>query len=102
MDEPGNAEPKGPPAGRPPLAGFGNAGIGFKDGLPFQPWAAALQRKFRRVNFGQLDIEFTLDDPKAYTPFTVRIDQRIIADGSELIEFICHENQQFLKRVKVE
>jgi hypothetical protein len=25
-----------------------------------------------------------------------------VADGSELIEFICHENQQFLKRVKVE
>ena len=55
------------------------------------------------MNFGQLDIEFTLDDPKAYTrPFTVRVDQRIVADGSEMIEFICHENQQFLKRVKVQ
>ena len=65
--------------------------------------AAKVTERFRRVNFGQLDIEFTLDDPKAYTrPFTVRIDQRIVADGSELIEFICHENQQFLKRVKVE
>jgi hypothetical protein len=202
-----------PPAGRPPLASFGNAGIGFKEGLPFQPWAAELQKKrasenskdnpdglclpesllqlhldpqplkvvqtpgqifiiyetnyglrtiftdgrslppqggpqpfwygysvgrwegdtlvvetnnyrgdgwldargspmteaakvterFRRVNYGQLDIEFTLDDPKAYTrPFTVRIDQRLVADGSELIEYICHENQQFLKKVKVD
>jgi hypothetical protein len=52
---------RNPPLGRPPLASFGNAGIGF----------------------------FTLDDPKAYTrPFTVRIDQRLVADGSELIEFI--------------
>jgi hypothetical protein len=63
-----------------------------------------MTERFRRVNYGQLDIEFTVDDPKAYTrPFTVRIDQRLVgADGSEMIEFICHENQQFLKRVKVE
>ena len=65
--------------------------------------AAKVTERFRRVNYGQLDIEFTLDDPKAYTrPFTVRVDQRIMADGSELIEFICNENQQFLKRVKVD
>jgi len=207
--------PNGPSAGRPPLALFGNAGAGFKEGLPFQPWAAELQKKraadhgldnpdalcfpqgplqyhldpqpreivqlpdriliiyesnyglrtiymdgrvlppqgepqpywygysvgrwegdtlvvesnnfrgaligqpaegwldtrgspytdalrlterFRRVNYGQLDIEFAVDDPKAYTrPFTVRVDQRIVADGSEMIEFVCHENQMFLK-----
>ena len=41
----GAAEPNGPPAGRPPLASFGNAGVGFKEGLPFQPWAAELQKK---------------------------------------------------------
>jgi hypothetical protein len=52
--------------------------------------AAKVTKRFRRINYGQLDIEFTLDDPKAYTrPFTVRVDQRIVADGSELIEFIC-------------
>jgi hypothetical protein len=50
------------------------------------------------VNYGLLDIEFTVDDPKAYTrPFTVRVVQHIVADGSEPIEFICHENQTFLK-----
>jgi hypothetical protein len=205
-------KPGAQPAGRPPLATFGNAGAGFKEGLPFQPWAAELQRKrtadhwadnpdamcfpqgplqyhldpqprkivqtpgqiliiyesnyglrtiymdgrplppqgepqpywhgysvgrwegdtlvvesnnfhddgwldtrgspytdaakvterFRRVNFGRLEIELTLDDPKAYTkPFTLRVEQEIVADGSEMIEFICHENQQWLKRVKV-
>ena len=218
-------ETNGPPPGRPPLVKGGNAGAGFKDGLPFQPWAADLQKKraaesglndpdglclpqgwlqyyidpqplkiihtprqihilsesnyglrtiymdgrslppqgqvqpywhgysvarwegdtlvvesnnfhgvdpnnlrgvglpdtylgvgwldhrgspnteamklterLRRVNYGLLDIELTVDDPKAYTrPFTVRVLQRIVADGSELIEFICHENQTFLK-----
>jgi hypothetical protein len=183
-----------PPPGRPPLATFGNTGVGMQGDLPFQPWARDLQKKralhldpqplkvvqtpaaiyiiyetnyglrtifmdgrslpsqgqpqpfwygysvgrwesdtlvvetnnyrgdgwldargspiteaatstgrFRRVNYGQLDIEFTLNDPKAYTrSFTVRIDQRLMADGSELIEFICHENQQFLTTVKVD
>jgi hypothetical protein len=195
-------------SGRPPLAAFGNVGAGFPEGLPFQPWAAELQRKrraedglnnpdglckpqgplqyhldpqprkivqtptqiliifesnyglrtiyldgrtlppqgvpqpfwhgysvgrwegdtlvvesnnfhddgwldsrgspytealklterFRRANYGQLDIEVTIDDPKAYTkPFSVRINQQIAANGEELIEFICHENQMFLK-----
>src|SRR5213596_396767 len=37
-------EPNGPP-GRPPRVAGGNAGAGFKDGLPFQPWAAQLQKK---------------------------------------------------------
>jgi hypothetical protein len=218
-------EPNGSPSNRPPLVKGGNAGVGFKDGLPFQPWAAELTKKrnaqsglndpdglclpqgvlqyhidpqpfeilqtprkilyvsesnyglrtiymdrrslprlgsvqqywngysigrwdgdtlvvesnnfhgvdpdnvgavglpdtylaagwldhrgspytealkvterFRRVNFGQLDIEVTVDDPKAYTkPFTVRVVQRILADGTEMMEFICHENQMFLK-----
>jgi hypothetical protein len=57
-----------------------------------------LTERFRRVNYGLLDIELTVDDPRAYKkPFTVRVLQRIVADGSEPIEFICHENQTFLK-----
>src|SRR5437879_5542950 len=31
--------------GRPPRANFGNTGVGFKDDLPFQPWARELQKK---------------------------------------------------------
>jgi hypothetical protein len=54
--------------------------------------------RFQRVDFGHVNIEFTVDDPKAYTrPFTLKISHRIVPDGSELIEFICHENQMFLK-----
>ena len=60
--------------------------------------ALKLTERFRRVNYGQLDIEVTVDDQKAYTkPFTVRVSQQIAANGEELIEFICHENQMFLK-----
>jgi len=58
--------------------------------------AATVTERFRRVNVGQLEIDVTIDDPKAYTrPWTVRLDQRLVAD-SELIEMICHENQRFV------
>ena len=38
-------EPNGPATGRAPLVKDGNVGAGFKEGLPFQPWAAELQKK---------------------------------------------------------
>jgi len=58
--------------------------------------------RFRRPTFGKLEIDLTIEDPKAYTkPFTVRINQQLMPDD-ELIEFICNENQQFRRRVKVE
>jgi hypothetical protein len=52
---------------------------------------AKITERFRRPNFGTLEIDITIDDPKAYTkPFTVRVNQRIMPD-TELIEFICEE-----------
>ena len=57
---------------------------------------AKITERFRRVNFGKLEIDITIDDPKAYTkPFTVRVNQEIMVD-TEMIEFICNENNQFL------
>ena len=56
--------------------------------------AAKMTERYRRVNFGILEIDVTIDDPKAYTkPFTVRVDQRIMVD-TEMIEFICNENNR--------
>ena len=58
--------------------------------------------RFRRPTFGKLEIDLTIEDPKAYAkPFTVRINQQVMVDN-ELIEFICNENQQFRRRVKVD
>jgi hypothetical protein len=57
--------------------------------------AARLTERFRRPNYGTLEIDVTVDDPKAYTkPWTVRVNQRIMLDN-ELMEFICLENQKF-------
>jgi hypothetical protein len=53
--------------------------------------AAKVTERFRRPNFGNLEIEITVDDPKAYTrPWTVKLNQRIFPD-TELFEFICEE-----------
>jgi hypothetical protein len=61
-----------------------------------------LTERFRRPSFGRLEIDVTIDDPKAYTkPFTVRVDQQISVD-TEIIEFICNENQQFRKLIKID
>lgn len=55
---------------------------------------AKVTERFRRPNFGRLEIEVTIDDPKAYTaPFTVIVTQRIMLN-SEMIEFICAENER--------
>jgi hypothetical protein len=70
---------------------------GFKDGIwldvqgtPLTE-AATVIEKFRRVNYGTLEIDITIDDPKAYTkPWTVRVNQRVMLN-TDLIEFICEE-----------
>ncbi len=55
--------------------------------------------RFHRKNFGNLDIEVTIDDPVAYKqPFTVVQPFRYEAD-TELIEFICSENEQDIKHM---
>ena len=71
------------------------------NGSPYSEQARFIER-FRRPIFGKLEIDVTVEDDKAYTkPFTVRINQRFVAD-EEPIEFICNENQQFRRKVKVD
>ena len=63
-------------------------------GTPLTDQAKVTER-FRRVSYGRMEIDITVDDPKAYTkPWTVRHVQDIMPDG-ELIEFICEENNRF-------
>ena len=51
-----------------------------------------MTERFRRVNYGNLEIEITVDDPTVYTkPWTVTV--RLMPD-TDLIEFICGENER--------
>jgi hypothetical protein len=71
------------------------------NGSPYSREAKFTER-IRRPTFGHLQIDTTVEDPKAYTkPWTVRVDQRYLPD-QELIEFVCNENQQFRRRIKID
>ena len=59
--------------------------------------AAKITERFRRPSYGRMEIDVTIDDPKAYTkPWNVRVNQRIMPD-QELLEFVCLENNRFGK-----
>ena len=56
--------------------------------------AAKLTERLRRPTYGTLEIQVTVDDPKAYTrPWTVQMNQMITLD-TELIDEMCLENEK--------
>jgi hypothetical protein len=58
------------------------------------PHTASLRtvERFRRRDFGHMDLQVTIDDAKTYTkPWTLTFDVQLIPD-SELLESICNEN----------
>lgn len=62
--------------------------------------AAKVREQIRRPDFGHLEVQVTVDDPKAYTkPWTVTLKQRIVVD-TELIDEICLENEKDAQRLK--
>jgi len=73
---------------------------GFRDDLWLDSYgnpltnAAKVTEKIRRPNFGTLEIEITIDDPKAYTaPWTVTLSDPLVLD-SELLDYYCLENER--------
>ena len=62
--------------------------------------AAKMTERIRRPNFGTLDIDLTIDDPKTYTrPFTVKLTQTLEAD-TELADEFCLENEKSYDRMQ--
>jgi hypothetical protein len=80
--------------------------IGFRDDL-WIDWdgsmiseSAKVRERIRRPDFGHLEIEITVDDPKAYTkPWTVTLRQQFAAD-TELIDEVCAEGERFSTKLK--
>jgi hypothetical protein len=61
--------------------------------------ALRLTERFRRPDFGHIDLQMIIDDPKAYTkPWTVNL-QFMASPDSELIEYVCDENEKDLKHL---
>jgi hypothetical protein len=73
-------------------AGFNDMGWLDVGGHP-QTETLRITERFRRRDFGHLELEMTFDDPKTFRrPFTLRIEKPLVAD-TELLEDIC-ENER--------
>ena len=73
---------------------------GFNDKTPLDgmghPHGEHLRviERYRRRDFGHLDVETTFDDPQFYTkPFTIRVPHELMAD-SDVFEAFCTENEK--------
>ena len=76
--------------------------VGFKDDLWLDAngnpltGAGKLTERIRRPNYGTLEVDMTIDDPKSYTaPWTVKLTQPLVLD-SELLDYYCLENEKSL------
>ncbi len=53
-----------------------------------------IEERFRRRDFGHIDVEITIDDARMYTtPFRVKVIDRLLPD-TDVIESICAENEK--------
>jgi hypothetical protein len=78
---------------------------GFKDGGWLDAFghphsdAMRLTERFRRLNFGTMEVQVTVDDPKNYTrPFTIKFIKDLYPD-TDLLESFC-ENEKDRQHLK--
>jgi hypothetical protein len=57
--------------------------------------------RYRRKDFGHMQVQMTFDDPKAYKrPWTIAFDAELLAD-TELLESVCNENEKSIQHFVV-
>ncbi len=62
--------------------------------------SAHLTERLKRINFGLMQVQIAVDDPKAYTrPWSVTIEMAIQVD-TQMLEEICLDNEQDVKLYK--
>jgi hypothetical protein len=56
--------------------------------------AMRIEERFRRRDFGHMELQATMDDPKTYTkPFTIKATQLLLPD-TDILESFCNENER--------
>ena len=56
---------------------------------------AHITEKYRRVNFGTIEVEFTVNDPGAYTkPWTIKLPDLHLMLDTDMVDQICLENEK--------
>jgi len=74
-------------------AGFNDKSWLDSMGHPHSDALRVLERD-RRRDFGHMDVEITIDDPKMYTrPFTFKVTQLFQPD-TDILEYLCAENER--------
>ncbi len=61
-------------------------------GIEGHPHTEALRitERFHRRDFGHMDLEMTIDDPKTFTrPFSFRMDKTLVPGRTDLFESVC-------------
>jgi hypothetical protein len=80
--------------------------VGFNDrswldrrGHPHSESLGVIER-FRRLDVGRMEVEITIDDPQTYTrPIVFTQLLRLLPD-SELLEYVCSDNEKFFNAVR--
>jgi len=60
---------------------------------------ARITERIRRVDYGHLQVDTTIDDPKAYTKPWSATTKLSLATNTELLEYICNENEKSLQHM---
>ena len=56
--------------------------------------ALHVTERFRRTDFGHMQLSITFEDPKAYTkPWTINVAVNLVPD-TEMLEYVCLENEK--------
>jgi hypothetical protein len=64
-----------------------------------QSEAARVVERYRRRDFGHMDVSITIDDPTYYTnPFTVTV-THLLQPDTDILEYFCNENEQDRRRM---
>jgi hypothetical protein len=73
--------------------GFNDKGWLDASGHPHSE-ALHVTERFHRRDFGHLDVQVIIDDPKVYTkPFSVKFTELLLPD-SDILEYFCAENER--------
>ena len=74
--------------------------IGFNDkswiGRPGYPQSEALRvtERYRRRDFGHIDVQMTVDDTKTFTRPWTATTELLFNPDTELLEYVCNENEK--------
>jgi hypothetical protein len=82
-----------------------SAGFNDQTWLDFEGHPHSLElrvtERYRRKDFGHLELKMTFDDPKAYAhPWTISFNAELAPD-TELLEYVCNENERDVQHIVV-